>query len=283
MWRAALFPAAVAFGLGIAVRTGVLRNKVPRLRIDNYRGRRVSVVGGVVIALTLVATQTITWLAGRVQPGLFGDLGSRTHIGTLVLALGFFGLGFLDDFAGDGRSKGFGGHLRALREGQLTTGAIKMFGGAALALAVALWWERGSLPVAVLDAMVIALAANFVNLLDLRPGRAGKGFLILWLLVIFPNRNSEYLPISAALAAALAAWLPADLKERGTLGDAGANMLGAVLGAGFVAASDLPATMAVLALLVVVTLASERVSFTEVIERTGPLRWLDGLGRVRSG
>lgn len=285
MWRAALFPAAVAFGVGIAARTGILRRKIRRLRIENYRGRRVSVVGGMVIAVTLVATEVIAWLAGGLAPGnqeLFGDLRSRTHTGTFVLALGFFGLGFLDDFAGDGRSRGFRGHLRALRAGRVTTGAVKAFGGLGLAFLVALWWERWSIPAAVVDAMVIALAANFVNLLDLRPGRAAKGFLILWALVAIPTRNSEYLPISASVAAALAAWLPADLREQGTLGDAGANMIGAVLGAGFVAASGMPGTLAVLALLAVVTLASERVSFTEVIERTGPLRWLDRLGRIRS-
>jgi UDP-N-acetylmuramyl pentapeptide phosphotransferase/UDP-N-acetylglucosamine-1-phosphate transferase len=208
------------------------------------------------------------------------DSGSQVHLGTLLLALGFFALGFLDDFAGDGRSKGFKGHLRALLAGEVTTGAIKAFGGLGLAFAVSLWWEGWFVPTALLDALVIALAANFINLLDLRPGRAAKGFLLLWVLTAIAGRNSDYLPVSAAVAAAVVAWLPADLKEKGTLGDAGANMIGAVLGAGFVAVSGVPGRLALLVLLVIVTLASERISFTKVIERSAPLRWLDGLGRL---
>jgi hypothetical protein len=37
----------------------------------------------------------------------------------------------------------------------------------------------------------------------------------------------------------------------------------------------------VLVALVVLNLASEFVSYSRVIERTPPLRWLDGLGRRR--
>ncbi len=283
MWRAALFPAALALGIGIVVRTGMLRHRFRRLRINNYRGHRVSAVGGVVIAATLALVEWITWLSGKLALGdaaFLGREGSAVHLGTLILALGFFALGFVDDLAGGGRSrKGLAGHLGALRNGDVTTGAIKAIGGLGLALAVSLWWERLFVPTAILDALVVALAANFINLLDLRPGRAAKGFLILWLLPAVAARNSAYLPISAAVAAAVIAWTPADLREQGTLGDAGANMIGAVLGAGLVAASGVPGRFAALALLIGVTLASERVSFTKVIERTKPLRWLDNLGR----
>lgn len=286
MWQAALFPAAVALGVGTAVRAIVLRQKIRRLRIDNYRGKRVYVVGGVVLAITLVLTEILVWLIGRLAPGggdFLNDWGSRTHLGTVILALGFFALGFLDDYAGDGRSKGFQGHLKALLGGEVTTGAIKAVGGLGLAFAVSLWWEGWFVPSAVLDALVIALMANFINLLDLRPGRAAKGFLILWVPAAVGSRNSEYLPVGAAVVAALLAWLPADLGEKGTLGDSGANMIGAVLGAGLVAGFGVPGRLVVLVILLALTLASERISFTKVIERVGPLRWLDGLGTTHTG
>ena len=63
------------------------------------------------------------------------------------------------------------------------------------------------------------------------------------------------------------------------LGDAGANALGAMLGAAAAASLPRPGRAAVLAGIVVLTAASEKVSFTKVIQRTPPLHWLDMLGR----
>ena len=63
------------------------------------------------------------------------------------------------------------------------------------------------------------------------------------------------------------------------LGDAGANALGAMLGAAAAASLPRPARAAVLAGIIGLTAASEVVSFTAVIERTPALRWLDMLGR----
>ena len=82
------------------------------------------------------------------------------------------------------------------------------------------------------------------------------------------------MPAGAALAL-----LPEDLGERAMLGDAGANALGAMLGAA--AAQVLPrsARLCLLTGIVALTVASERVSFTRVIEATPALRWLDMLGR----
>ena len=84
----------------------------------------------------------------------------------------------------------------------------------------------------------------------------------------------------AAPLGAAAALLTEDLDERAMLGDAGANALGAMLGTA--AAITLPraARVTVLAAIAGLTAASEVVSFTKVIERTSPLRWLDMLGCV---
>ena len=129
---------------------------------------------------------------------------------------------------------------------------------------------------AVINAGLIAGGANLANLFDLRPGRAikvsiGAGAL----LAAAPGRSRQ---AAAAPVAAAVALLPEDLGERAMLGDAGANALGAMLG---LAATGLPRTarIAALAGIAGLTAASEVVSFTRVIERTGPLRWLDMLGR----
>jgi len=84
--------------------------------------------------------------------------------------------------------------------------------------------------------------------------------------------------VAAPLGAALAL-LPDDLGERAMLGDAGANALGAMLGGAAAVSLPRPARIALLAGIVALTGASEKVSFTKVIEAVPPLRWLDMLGR----
>ena len=71
-----------------------------------------------------------------------------------------------------------------------------------------------------------------MNLLDLRPGRASKGFLTAWIVLAAFAWGSAYVVLSLPVAAATLLWLAPDLGERGMLGDVGANLLGAVLGAG---------------------------------------------------
>lgn len=63
------------------------------------------------------------------------------------------------------------------------------------------------------------------------------------------------------------------------LGDAGANALGAMLGVAAAASLPRSGRVAVLAGIVALTAASEKISFTKVIQRTPPLHWLDMLGR----
>jgi UDP-GlcNAc:undecaprenyl-phosphate/decaprenyl-phosphate GlcNAc-1-phosphate transferase len=63
------------------------------------------------------------------------------------------------------------------------------------------------------------------------------------------------------------------------LGDAGANVLGAVLGAAAAAGLSRPGRLAVLTGIMGLTAASEVISFTTVIQRTPALRWFDMLGR----
>ena len=63
------------------------------------------------------------------------------------------------------------------------------------------------------------------------------------------------------------------------LGDTGANLLGAVLGLAVVLETSRPVRTVVLIALIFLNLASERVSFTKVIDATPGLRHLDRLGR----
>jgi hypothetical protein len=239
----------------------------------NHRGEPVTLLEGPAVA--------IGGMAGALAaPGLTGrDRAAMLVAGTAAAALGGY-----DDLAGRGSSRGFRGHLGALRHGELTTGAVKLIGiGAAGLAASALLGPadggRRGLAGAdlVINAGLVAGGANLMNLFDLRPGRAIKVALLSGGLLSVTSQRGR--TAAAAPLGASAALLVEDLGERAMLGDAGANALGALLGTA--AATGLPRAARVVTLAVVVglTAASEVVSFTKVIERTGPLRWLDMLGR----
>ena len=126
-----------------------------------------------------------------------------------------------------------------------------------------------------LGAGVIAGMANLVNLLDLRPGRALKAGLI----VAVPLAATDVGGAVAGPVGAAAAMLPDDLSERVMLGDSGANALGAVLGVALAARTGILGRATLLAALGALTAASEKISFTKVIESTPGLREFDQLGR----
>lgn len=285
--------AAASVGVTAAFRELLISGAPEGLHSTNFRGERKAVVGGVVVVSTFVVVQAMLAVVAILRPiGLSTEAGpysplaipyvfqSEHNLGIALLVLGFFAVGFFDDASrgSAGGAKGFRGHLGALRAGTATGGVIKGVVGGTLALYVGAIWELQLLP-AVLDAVIIALSANLLNLLDLRPGRAGKVFFLIWLPLAAGLWTAPFFPVSTVVAASVAVWLPADLGERGMLGDGGANALGAVLGAGLALASPLPAKAAVVGILVALTLASEVWSFTSAISRISPLRWFDQLGR----
>ncbi len=247
----------------------------------NYR-RRTLVAGlGLVLPLGLLAWAGLLALLGTLIPSLFGrfdfaDVGGGVAV--LAAAAAFCLLGLVDDLVEDQGSRGFRGHLTALARGRLSGGAVKLLGGVLAALVIAPLAGPFGRPwyLTLLAAIVIASSANLANLLDLRPGRCLKVFLPLW--VVGWAAAPHLAPWSAGLAGAAVAVLPLDLRERGMLGDSGANALGAVVGVLLAAG---PAWLLWLAAVVLLALQalSERVSFTRVIEGNRILRAADQFGR----
>lgn len=251
----------------------------PALTRTNYRGAILPTAAGVVLALAVVVVE-----GGRAVAAAFGvgDVGlNRPRALVLVAVLGYGVLGLLDDVLGSARHKGFRGHGSALLAGQVTSGLLKLAGGAAVALVVvapAVGRSPGRL---VADALVVALAANMANLLDRAPGRttkvAGAAFAVLLLGV---GAAPELVPVAVVVGAALGL-LADDLRERLMLGDAGANPLGAALGLAAVIATAPGVRDVVLVALVTLNVAGELVSFSRVIELVPPLKALDRAGRRR--
>jgi UDP-N-acetylmuramyl pentapeptide phosphotransferase/UDP-N-acetylglucosamine-1-phosphate transferase len=244
----------------------------------NYRGHELPTAVGLVLGVAVVAIEAVRIVAAAAM----GD-GSRIsgpRLGVLVLAVGLSLLGFVDDLAGDGSSRGFRGHVRELLRGRLTTGGLKLFGGGAVAM-VAVTAVRPSSDVGMLlaDAVLVALAANVGNLFDRAPGRTIKVSSVAFVVLVVATRAAGELSATAVVVGGALALLLDDLHERMMLGDTGANLLGGVLGLAVVGTGAPAARLAVLGVLFLLNLVSEWVSFSAVIERVPPLRVLDRAGR----
>jgi UDP-GlcNAc:undecaprenyl-phosphate/decaprenyl-phosphate GlcNAc-1-phosphate transferase len=271
----------VGWGVGLwttpHVLAGLAGSSLSRV---NYRGRTVVAGLGLPLVLGLLAWATPLALAARLDPLRAAriDLLTPSGLAVVVAGLAFLILGLADDLIEDAGSRGFRGHLRALAAGKLTGGGIKLLGGVLAALVVASLAapERRTAWLLPLGAAVVASTANVANLLDLRPGRCTKLLLPLWGAgcLLDPPGGAW----SAGLAGAALAALPFDLRERGMLGDAGANALGAVVGT-LLLAGPVWLLLAALAVLLALQLLSERVSFSRVIDGNRVLRAADRFGR----
>lgn len=251
------------------------------LRRPNYAGREIPLAAGLHLVLLVPTLGTLAVLAG--VPAAPAPL-----IAASTLCLCGFGLaGLVDDVLGTAGHKGFLGHFRALlREGRLTSGAIKaLFGGVIAlltALALAAFYPRvfGPWYQVVVNTLLLASAANLLNLFDLRPGRAGKIFYLgLGLCAAMSWRMDLYGGPVFLVAVALFPLFRADLRGRLMLGDTGANLLGATLGLAMALWLTWHAKLAALVLLLALQALSERFSFSRAIERVGILRSLDSWGR----
>jgi UDP-N-acetylmuramyl pentapeptide phosphotransferase/UDP-N-acetylglucosamine-1-phosphate transferase len=273
------FGALRSFGVGAAVARGALNwilsdPKSSGLVRTNFRGRAVTLAGGPALAI------------GATAGAFAGAPGLRAKAAALSAGAVSGAVGFYDDVAGNRpeqkTAKGFAGHLGALREGQVTSGLVKIAGvGAAGLVASSLLGSRhsgarGATDV-LLGAGVIAGLANLINLLDLRPGRAIKAGLVAGA----PLAAGRGGGVAAGALGAAGALVPADLGEEVMLGDSGANALGALLGVALAARTGTAGRLLALTVLASLTAASERVSFTQVIADTPWLRAADEFGRLQ--
>lgn len=244
----------------------------------NYRGRELPTAAGLVLALSALLVE-----GGRVVVAAVTGNGASTSLpraGVLMLALGLALLGLLDDLAGSGDGRGFRGHLQALAQGRLTTGAVKLLGGGAIGLiAVAIVRPEDGLLELATDGALVALAANLGNLFDLAPGRAIKTGTLAFVVLAAATALDPRLAATAVICGAALALVFDDLRERLMLGDTGANVLGGALGLGVVAVGSPVVRLATLGVLAILNGGSEFVSFSRAIDRVPPLRVLDRLGR----
>jgi hypothetical protein len=274
------FPLAIAVAL-LVVPAGARGLRDAGLVRTNYRGAELAFpLGAVLATAALAALAPLAFLDDRADLDLLVPELRRW----LPYLLGIVFLGFLDDALGDTAAdasspRGWRGHARALREGRLSTGAIKAIG--ALALAAYVVSGRGLESWRYLaDVVLLILATNLGNLLDLRPGRAEKGLVLLAVglcLGAWTFAPVELLGIFLG-PILVGAWLT--LGERAMLGDTGSNLIGAVAGVWLLTTLGGDGRLVALALVLALTIYGELRSISVTIERVPPLRWLDSLGRA---
>ena len=254
--RAACFPLAAGFGCEVGASIDAARAGLRIAEVElplRHRATGRDAEGFLHRARQLVDAVLACGPQGRNFRGLRLPLvgtvvGARRDPAVTVVAA----LGLADDLW-SGPERGFRRHLRT----GATTGVLKLVG---IPLVGLLATRKVS------GALLVGLAANFLNQLDTRPGRALKAYLAGAALVRAPVGVAVLL-------------LPYDLGERMMLGDAGSNALGAMLGLRSVSRLTDRGRWLAIGALAGITLLGERRSLGQLIAQTPVLSTIDGWGR----
>lgn len=185
--------------------------------------------------------------------------------------------GILDDIIGNRDVSGLKGHFKSLLNGKLTTGGFKALFGGFIGLVISIAISKNIYDI-VINTLIIALSTNLMNLLDLRPGRAIKGYLVISIVLLFTlgeyTRNLLLLIFPNVIA-----YFNQDLKAKAMMGDTGSNVLGISIGILFVMGYSLKVRLIWLAFLIFIHILTEKYSLTKIIESNKFLNFIDKLGR----
>ncbi|ADL13227.1 hypothetical protein [Acetohalobium arabaticum] len=240
---------------------------------ENFSGCEIPVGYGLLLGVNAV----IILLVGkglRIYPGEV-----VTSFVFLIMVAGATGLA--DDYLGYEQSSGFSGHLRKLwQEYQVTTGFLK---AALIGIFTFLIVNRvimDNFVVRLVNFSLVVLMTNFINLLDLRPGRALKGFIIITFSSLLAT-DILFIKLLLPLLVMVIILLPIDLRAEAMLGDVGSNLLGACLGLGLLFSLGFIYKVMLVVGLVLIHIYTEKSSLTELIARNRVLNYIDQLGRGR--
>jgi len=268
-------PTAIALAAALALAPVLLRGlQQAGLVRPNYREISLPVpLGVLIVPAALVALVPVTLLARLADTDIYPD-----NFGLVMLFVpGIALLGLIDDVL-SGASRGWRGHGAAMLSGNLSTGALKAVGTLGLALLVAsgLPGKEGDF---LLAAGVLVLATNVFNLIDLRPGRSIKAFVLLGVGLTASTTLTEPIATLGIFAAPAIVAGFFDLREKAMLGDTGSNVIGALAGLWIVLACDTAGQLIALVILLVINVIGEFTSISALIEKVPGLRHLDSLGR----
>ncbi len=190
------------------------------LSTQNYRGRTVPRVLGIGLAALAVL-------------GMLGaaavDVGDAKEWGVAGGCLLVFAAGLVDDVHAIG-PRGLRNHVRELVSRRMTTGILKLTTTLASAIVIVALLGRGDRTTRLAEVLLIAGCTNVWNGLDVRPGRALKGFIVVAFVLVLLRGMGDFLWFFLSLCAAAALALVLDVREKAMLGDSGSNLLGFGLG-----------------------------------------------------
>ncbi|AOY77083.1 glycosyltransferase [Clostridium formicaceticum] len=195
---------------------------------------------------------------------------------TGITTMGFAGI--IDDLIGNKSASGFKGHFSRFFKGELTTGMLKAGVGGVIAFMISWIYSVGIIEFFI-NAFVIALFTNLLNLLDLRPGRALKTYLFIAVIFLVIGIAGITKMILFSIIGYCIGYLPQDLKARSMMGDVGSNTLGITLGIITIISFSIKVKVVLLILLLLVHTISEKYSLSKVIKSNYILNYLDELGR----
>lgn len=237
----------------------------------NYKKDMIPVSMGIVFLPMLIINSIIlTYFTNS-----FKDM---LHIFIFLFGLvAMFFAGILDDIIGNRDVSGLKGHFKSLLKGKLTTGGFKALFGGFIGIAISITISKNLYDI-VINTLIIALSTNLMNLLDLRPGRAIKGYLAISLVLLITlgeyTRNLLLLILPNVVA-----YFNQDLKAKAMMGDTGSNVLGISIGILFVMGYSLKVRLIWLAFLIFIHILTEKYSLTKIIENNKFLNFIDKLGR----
>jgi UDP-GlcNAc:undecaprenyl-phosphate/decaprenyl-phosphate GlcNAc-1-phosphate transferase len=247
---------------------------------QNWRGSVLAFpLGALLVSVSLIALVPLAVLNDRAGLELLDPDLRRWFAYVLGVAL----LGLLDDMLGRGAEgdtpRGWRGHAAAVLGGRLSTGAIKAVGAFGLA-AFAVSGLGREWPGYLVDLALLLLTTNLFNLFDLRPGRVEKALLLLLAGLCLGAWTALPLELLGVFIGPVLAGAALTLRERAMLGDAGANLAGAIAGVALLVTLGDEARLIALAVVVALTIYGEFRSISAAIERLPGLRALDRVGRL---
>ena len=200
------------------------------------------------------------------------------YIFTFIFGMiSMFFAGVLDDIIGNRDVSWLKGHFISLFKGNLTTGGFKAVFGGLIGILISIVVSKNILDI-IINTLIIALSTNLMNLLDLRPGRAIKVYLVI-IISIFITLTGYIKVLPLLILPNVIAYFNYDLKAKAMMGDTGSNVLGISIGILMILGYSFNVRVSWLVFLILIHLLTEKYSLTKIIENNKILNFIDKLGR----